>query len=91
MRLAASLFAEMRMAADDAVGRNEGAAPTPEAGEGEVLAEALRLAVRVEALLAAPPPGMESGVIFRLRLARAHALGLIDQLSVIIRPAPQRR
>jgi len=46
--------------------------------------------VRVEALLADSPPEMESAGVFRMRLARAHVLGLIDQLSVMVDPGTRR-
>src|SRR6476646_771077 len=97
MRFAGSLFAEMRMAgdeergrADEARRRNEGPAAAVDEPDEGTLAQALALAVRVEALLADSPPEMESAGVFRMRLARAHVLGLIDQLSVMVDPGTRR-
>jgi hypothetical protein len=86
MHLAGALFAEMRMAGEDAVRPSEDPGPPAPSEEVEVLAEALALAVRVERLLAHPVPELEVGGHYRMRLARAHVLGLIDQLSVMVGP-----
>jgi hypothetical protein len=41
---------------------------------------ARQLAAELDALLARPPSDADRDTLFRYRLARAHALGLIDQL-----------
>ena len=50
------------------------------------LHEALALAVRLDALLADSVPNVEGADAFRMRLARAHVLGVINQLAAIVGP-----
>ena len=45
------------------------------------LEDALALAVRIEQLLSEAAPRCPENDAFRVRLARAHTLGLVDQLS----------
>src|SRR3954471_16392485 len=52
-----------------------------------LLEEAQELAVRIESLLGSPVHDGEEACAFRLRLARAHTLGLLDQLEELVGPA----
>src|SRR4051794_8418052 len=52
-----------------------------------LLEEAQDLAVRIENLLESPVHDGDEASAFRLRLARAHTLGLLDQLEELVGPA----
>jgi hypothetical protein len=45
---------------------------------------ARKLASHLEAMLARPPMSADAQELFRYRLARAHALGIIDQLDEML-------
>jgi hypothetical protein len=52
----------------------------------EALEEAVGLAVQIDRLLTSPQCTMAEVDTFRIRLARAHTLSLLDQLSELIGP-----
>jgi hypothetical protein len=52
----------------------------------ETLAEAQELAVQIERLLTSPRCDFPEADSFRVRLARAHTLSLLDQLSELLGP-----
>jgi len=52
----------------------------------ETLEEAKELAAQIERLLTSPRCNFPEGDSFRIRLARAHTLSLLDQLSELLGP-----
>jgi hypothetical protein len=56
-------------------------------GARALLKEAQDLAVQIESLLETPILDADEACIFRMRLARAHTLGLLDQLEELVGPA----
>jgi hypothetical protein len=52
-----------------------------------LLKEAQTLAIQIETLLERQVHAADEACVFRLRLARAHALGLLDQLEELVGPA----
>ncbi len=58
----------------------------PSSTRGE-LEKAQELALQIEQLLATVGGDVPDSDTFRVRLARAHALSLLDELSVLLRPA----
>jgi hypothetical protein len=57
----------------------------------ELLEEAQTLAVQIERLLASPSCQLCEAEAFRVRLARAHTLSLLDQLSELLGPRQSQR
>jgi hypothetical protein len=55
-------------------------------GAREALEQALELAVQIDRLLTSPPCTLPEVDAFRIRLARAHTLSLLDQLAELIGP-----
>jgi len=52
----------------------------------ELLEEAHTLAMQIERVLASPSCQMSESEAFRVRLARAHTLSLLDQLAELLAP-----
>lgn len=52
----------------------------------EILEEAQELAAQIERLLTSPRCNFPESDAFRVRLARAHTLSLLDQLSELLGP-----
>ena len=65
---------------------NDGRAPvaSPNMTMSEVLQKAHAMAMQIEKLLMNPACSIPSADTFRVRLARAHALSLLDQLSELV-------
>jgi hypothetical protein len=70
----------------EAYGRSRITSATSAPALRETLEEAQDLAVQIERLLSNPRCDFSEADAFRVRLARAHTLSLLDQLSELLGP-----
>jgi hypothetical protein len=81
----------MTIAHDTELDRDRVPTATVAMTTSEVLEKAHAMAKQIERLLMSPSCHMPSSDTFRIRLARAHALSLLDQLSELVSRRPSDR